>query len=646
MALSSSKSSPGAGAATRYRLILLFGSVFLALSLMTRIGLLVYEGEHALQEPGVLLEILATGLVYDLGALVWFCLPFALAALAFPGGARGRKAHAVFATGLFSVLVTALLFQAVAEGLFWNEFQSRFNFIAVDYLVYTHEVVGNIEQSYPIGSMLAGLGAVTFVVLALFIRPAWRLAIAPAPNLGRRLVLTAVFLILPAAVYFGLGDGLQRRLGEPAGRELAGNGTYSLFHAFLNNRLSYPENYAVLPDTEVNATLAREWVEDGAATQPPLVDQFPLRAVKRAGAPHRKNVVLITVESLGADYVGAFGGKLGLTPNLDRIAKNSLRFDNLYATGLRTVRGLEAVSVSIPPTPGRAVPVRTRNKNLDTLGSVLEGAGYDALYLYGGYSYFDNMKDFFEGSGYRVIDRLAIPDDQISHETIWGVADEDLFSLVLKTMDARAGRAKPVFAHVMTTSNHRPYTYPEGRIDIPSHSGRDGAVKYTDYALGKFLSDAAQRPWFRDTMFVILADHTSHGRGRIDLPPENYRIPMLIYAPGFVKPGDVRWVASQIDVAPTVLGLLNLSYTSHFFGHDILRQGEGHQRAFMANYLTVGYMEDGLIVELAPKRRVRVVRADDGTVLSPDDPKGKELTEEAISQYEAASAYLDATARP
>ncbi len=159
----------------------------------------------------------------------------------------------------------------------------------------------------------------------------------------------------------------------------------------------------------------------------------------------------------------------------------------MYATGLRTVRGLEALTLSIPPTPGHAVPMRANNKGFQTIGGVFRDQGYEALYVYGGYSRFDNMRDFFGGNGYTVIDRSAIDPKDISHETIWGVADEDLFRLAVREIDARAAAGTKVFTHVMTTTNHRPFTYPANRIDIASGTGRDGAVKYTDWAIGEFV---------------------------------------------------------------------------------------------------------------------------------------------------------------
>ena len=168
--------------------------------------------------------------------------------------------------------------------------------------------------------------------------------------------------------------------------------------------------------------------------------------------------------------------------------------------------------------------------------------------------------------------------------------------------------AAKFFAHVMTTSNHRPYTYPGGphRHSFQG-TGRDGAVKYTDWAIGDFIERARKQAWFDDTVFVIVADHCAAARGKTDLPLDRFHIPLLIYAPKHIAPARIETIASQIDVAPTVLALLNFSYVSRFFGQDILNEGRTHQRAMMANYQTVGYYEHGMLVELRPQRRVRVV---------------------------------------
>ena len=237
-----------------------------------------------------------------------------------------------------------------------------------------------------------------------------------------------------------------------------------------------------------------------------------------------------------------------------------------------------------------------------------------------------------------MIDRTTLRPEQIHFENIWGVADEDLFDLALRELDARHTAGRRFFAHVMTTSNHRPFTYPEGRIDIPSHSGREGGVKYTDYAIGRFIAQARTRPWFGNTLFVLVADHTHQGRGKQDLPLEAYHIPLIFLAPGHIAPGRIETLASQIDVGPTLLGMLGIGYTSRFFGQDILREGARKPRAFMANQQTLGYYRDDRMVELRPNRRQRVIDTRTGRPV--DDAAASELAAEAISLYQvAARAY-------
>jgi phosphoglycerol transferase MdoB-like AlkP superfamily enzyme len=632
---------------SRYVTLLWVAGLFLLLNLLTRIALAVFDADSANFMPLRLAAIVGVGLLYDLAALSYVLVPFAIFALLCSNGQLGRRLHAWLASTALLAGLGGMLFVVVSEFLFWNEFSSRFNFIAVDYLLYTREVIGNIQQSYPVGWILSGLAALALLIFFLLRQPVWRAASGDAGSWRSRLVASAALLCLPVLSALVVGDAPRNAMATPAARELAGNGYYEFMRAFRNNDLSYRAFYKLLPDERARA-IARDAFEAAGSANVFAGGAHPLeRQVKATARTAPLHLVMVSMESLGADYVQSFGGKPGLTPELDQLAREGLAFTNLYATGLRTVRGLEALTMSLPPTPGHAVPMRKHNKGFQSIGGVLAAQGYEPLYLYGGYGYFDNMADYFGGNGYTVIDRTAIAAEHISHETIWGVADEDLFRQTIREMDRRTvtsgasgGAGKPVFAHVMTTSNHRPFTYPAGRINIASGSSRDGAVKYSDWAIGQFIKEASTKPWFKQTLFVFVADHTSNGRGRTDLPPENYRIPMIVYAPGIVVPAKVNTLASQIDVAPTLLAMLGISYTSKFFGQDIVAEGRTHQRAFMSNYLTVGYMQDGLVVELKPKQITRVVDLASGAVLAAADPRAVRMVDEAVAQYQLASDML------
>jgi phosphoglycerol transferase MdoB-like AlkP superfamily enzyme len=625
----------------RYAALFWVAALFLLANTVVRLGLVAFDADWNNAMPWRLLPILAIGLLYDIAALAYVLVPFALIALFWSNSAAGRRGHAISSSLALIAGLVGMLFVALSEGVFWNEFSSRFNFIAVDYLIYTREVIGNIQQSYSVGWMLSAIGLLAIGLFFLLRKSYWTAAAADARNFAHRLKLTGGLVLMPVLSFFVIGDGPHELFSTPSARELSGNGYYEFMRAYRNNDLDFAAFYKVLPTAQAESIVRTELDAGSGKPSQFVKTAYPIeRQINAAGEAKPYNVVLVSIESLGADFVESYGGRKGLTPNLDRFGREGLMFSKTYATGLRTVRGLEALTLSIPPTPGHAVPMRKYNKGFQTLGGVFKQQGYEPLYIYGGYSYFDNMGDFFGGNGYTVIDRSAVAAENISHETIWGVADEDMFRHTIKEMDKRTAAGKKVFAHVMTTSNHRPFTYPANRIDIPSGSGRDGAVKYTDWAIGEFIKEASTKTWFKNTVFVLIADHTSNGRGRTDLPPENYHIPFIIYAPGIVAPGKVDTVASQIDLAPTVLAMLNISYQSQFFGQDILTDGKRHQRAFMSNYLTVGYMEDGMVAELSLKRRTRMVDAMTGKVMPADDAHAKDIMNQAVSHFQLAADVL------
>lgn len=615
----------------RLRILWVLLVVFVAFNFAVRLGLALYNGELGPLAPWRLLPALAIGLAFDAGVATFFLAPLGLLLVAWPGG-HGRVLRVVM-LALLLPLSALMVFVGAAEFTFWNEFASRFNFIAVDYLIYTHEVIGNIRESYNLPLLLAGVG---FAGLGVWLHVARRVRPFWSGHLGgvRRLATGAVLLVLPAAALYALDERYKEFSSDAQANELAGNGYFDFWHAFWSNEIDYDRFYRVLPRHRAVAELAQEIA---AHRVPVTVSQKPFdRPIVADGPEKRLNVVMVSVESFSAEFMAAFGNRQGLTPNVDRLAREGLLFTHVYATGTRTVRGLEALTLSVPPTPGHSIVKRPDNDHLFTVGEVFKEKGYEPIYLYGGYGYFDNMNAFFAGNGYTVVDRTALRPEEIHFENVWGVADEDLFTLALRELDRRHAAGTRFFAHVMTTSNHRPFTYPDGRIDIPSKTGREGGVKYTDWAIGRFVDEARTRPWFEDTVFVIVADHTHKGRGRQELPIDNYHIPLVVYAPKHVKPAVVDTVASQIDVAPTVLGLLNFSYRSRFFGHDILRDGPGHPRALMANYQTVGYYESGRVVELKPNSRVRVVDAVSGRE-APSDALSAHLVDEAISYYQLAS---------
>ena len=355
----------------------------------------------------------------------------------------------------------------------------------------------------------------------------------------------------------------------------------------------------------------------------------------------RKNIILISVESLSGDYMKRFGNTRNITPYLDSLISKSLFFDKFYASGTRTVRGLEALALAIPPTPGQSIVRRPGNEEMFTMGSVLKSKGYDVKYIYGGNSFFDNMGYFFSHNDYEVIDQRDIPKERIHHKTIWGVADEDAFSIALDICDNSYNSGKLFFNHIMTVSNHRPYTYPDGRIDIPSSmQSWEGAVKYTDYCINSFLQQAQSKPWFNNTIFVIVSDHCSSSAGKTDLPVTRYHIPCLIYSPSFIKPRIEEKLTSQIDLAPTLLGLMNMKYSSRFLGYDILRTTEGNERVFISTYQNMGYLKSDTLTILSPQKKVATYKVNMATGDALKITSNPQLTDEAVAWYQSADFFF------
>jgi phosphoglycerol transferase MdoB-like AlkP superfamily enzyme len=612
-----------------------FAAIFFAIQTVLRLSLLARAFLDVDFTAADVAAVMALGLWFDLVTASFLLLPVILYVLLLPQSWQGGRFDRRFDKGLRLVYSFVLLFDAVAEHLFWSEFTTRFNFIAVDYLIYTQELIGNISESYPVGWLIG----VTVLLAWLIARISYEY-FPPATQgdaFRRRFASAAMSGALCFALYLASNSDQVQFKENAEATELAYNGIYNLFYAAWNNEISYDRFYAQADDESVYRTArALLWEKD----QPFVHDDGKdlTRLIRMPGKEQHKNVILVVMESMSADYMGAFSSEAGLTPNLDRLAGEGLFFTDLYATGTRTVRGLEAVTLSIPPTPGQSIVRRPGNDKLFSLGFIFQDRGYDTTFIYGGYGYFDNMNAFFAGNGFKLLDRTDMRNDEIHFANIWGVCDEDMFARALKEADASFARGRPFMQLIMTTSNHRPYTYPEGRIDIASHTGRLGGVKYADYSIGKLVEDAKAKPWFKDTVFVFVADHTAGAGGKAELDPRKYHIPMIFYSPGFVTPRRLEPVASQIDLAPTLLGILNFSYYTKFYGEDVLLEKDEMPHAFISNFQKVGLVKDDELTVLAPKRKVEQYRWPHMSSYS--DDKDREIGD-AIAYYQSASRWKE-----
>ncbi len=559
-------------------------------------------------------------------AFLWICLTIKMFV---PKVRKGWRTAAIWI--MMMLYACCAITIAISEVVFWSEFGVRFNFIAVDYLVYTNEVIGNIFESYPM----------FWIILAMLLVSGgicWLITKGKDVNKSgvvswKRWGLTLAALVVSCVISYGwLHYGYRHFGGENLfATQIQENGCWDFLEAFASNELDYEQFYAMMPQSEAEA-MKRQMCgqnEDGIQT---VKDSLP---------PVKKNVVLITVESLSADFLTRYGSKDGITPYLDKLLEESLVFDNLYATGNRTVRGLEAVTLNIPPSSGESLVKRPDNTGLFSTGDVFRQNGYHTSFIYGGDSYFDNMGAFYGNCGYEIVDKKTYDKDAIVFSNIWGTSDEDSYREAIKRFDASWAAGEPFFAQIMTISNHRPYTYPEGRIQYDGNPmSRHAAVKYTDWAIGQFISAASEKPWFSETVFVIMADHCASSAGKTSLPMDCYHIPAIIYSPGFIEPRYVEKVCSQIDIIPTLLSLLHFSYDAPFYGRNVLAD-DFKERTFMATYQDLGYYSDGVLTVLSPVRRFQqfAVTRHDGWVYDEalmDQPR-EDVLQEAQAFYQTAN---------
>lgn len=290
---------------------------------------------------------------------------------------------------------------------------------------------------------------------------------------------------------------------------------------------------------------------------------------------------------------------------------------------------------------------------LFNIGTVFKEKGYKNVFFYGGDGYFDNMNNFFGGNGFDIVDRgrgylmgdkfiskrTNIENDEVTFENAWGVCDEDIYRKVLKEADENYKNKQLFFNFIMTTSNHRPYTYPENKVSIPSGRGRDGAIAYTDFAIHDFLEKAKTKPWFENTVFVIMADHCASSAGKQALNVAKYHIPALIYNLKTEAPKEINTVCSQIDFFPTLFGYFNWTYTSQLLGRDISKIKPEEEFAFISNYRKMGLLKGNHLLVLNEQKSADYYQWTKSTNELNDVPMDSTILKQTISYYQI-SDYL------
>ncbi len=526
--------------------------------------LLMVENIWKMFPIGIRMDSITLCVLLILPAILLFALP-------------GRVVRIRLMTALLTLLAAFMVYMEVATIPFIDEYDVRPNRVFFEYLSYPREVFSTLVKDYLL-IMITGTSLVLVLTYAF-----WRVVNRWQQNFQdwtwwkRLAVLPLVFLLLVLGARSTLGHrpvniSTASFSSDHLANELALNSSYSLLYAIYN--LKHEEDAAKIYDdgdmseAEILARIRRYMAPAAAEFPSADVPTLRLHDLPREDSTP-PNLVIFVQESLGARFVGSLGG-LPLTPNLDRLSQEGMFFTQLYATGTRTVRGLEALVTGFPPTPAPSVlKLNEAQRDFFTLAELLKAHGYTTEFIYGGVSNFDNMAGFFLRNGFdRVIDQ-----DEFENPAFlgtWGVSDEDL---VIKANEVfKSHREQPFFALMLSTTNHSPFEFPAGRIELyeqPANT-RHNAMKFADYAVGKLFDLARQEAYYKNTIFVVVADHDTRVQGADLVPIDRFHIPGLILGPG-VPRQRFDQLASQIDLAPTLLHLMGIETRHPMIGRDLLQ---------------------------------------------------------------------------
>ncbi|WJG09904.1 LTA synthase family protein [Aliiglaciecola sp. LCG003] len=583
------------------------GLVFLSLS---RALLVVWQLDRVAAVDGVW-YVLLQGVRFDLVLLAQLII---IPVLLVPLLSLNRLTYAVTMPVLriyFLIVAALLIFVECITPNFIGQYDFRPNVLMIEYLAYPKEVISMLLKAVPLQLFLAISVTATLTwyfgrLLKYFesqSRPAIFWSAPLLTVLGLILCVSAARSTVghrpvnPSTVAFS-SDTLVNSLPLSSGYSVA----YALYEKLRHEQNGMPE-YGELAKSEV---LSEVFNSMNLSPSEFLDPNIPTLHSQRINKPAtRKNLVIILEESLGADFVGSLGGR-DITPNLDRLSNQGIWFENLYATGTRSVRGIEAVITGFLPTPARSVvKLGGSQNNFFTIAQLLADQNYQTSFIYGGEAHFDNMKRFFSNNGFN---QIIEQKDFVNPEFVgsWGVSDEDLLNQAHATFEAMSGDEQPFFSLVFTSTNHSPFEFPDGRIDLAEQPKNTvaNAVKYADYALGEFIEKAKQSDYWKDTVFLIIADHSDRVYGNELVPISKFRIPGLIMGAD-IDPVAVQRVTSQVDMLPTLLSLIGVESKHPAIGIDLTRQdiNEIPGRAIMQFAGTQAYMENDKVVVLQKQQK-------------------------------------------
>ena len=592
-----------------YRYLIRTAALGLTLLSLSRLALVLWQYDRV-EPTGLLLQVFVQGLRADIILMgLLLLLPVLLIPLASVRGLG--KLWFQFSYLWCLVALVFVVFMELASPAFIQQYDVRPNRLFVEYLKYPKEVLSTLWYGFRLPLVFGVLASVLLTWLMRRIFRAGKCSLTTW-SIGKNVGLWCLALVL---LFAGIRSTTEHRPANPAlfaitsdalVNSLVLSSAYSVLYAIYNlkHEAHSSEIYGKLPTEQMlKQSLDWPWLKQYQFTNP----EYPTAHWQQATVTRAKplNLVIVLQESLGATFVKSLGG-LAVTPELEKLKQQGIWFENLYATGTRSVRGIEAVVAGFPPTPAQStVKLSNSQQHFTTLASILKAQGYQTQFVYGGEAHFDNMRSFFTGNG---VDQIV--DQSQMHNPVftgsWGASDEDLFNTAHQQLLALHQQNKPFFSLIFTSSNHEPFEFPDGRIDLNEQPKNtvNNAVKYADWAMGEFFNKAKQSDYWQDTLFLIVADHDNRVYGDNLIPVEKFHIPGLILGAD-TKPEQLKTLASQIDLAPTLLSMLGVSSCHTMTGRDFTLDKTSPGRALLQfeNYFALmqqGQQQDQELLILKP----------------------------------------------
>lgn len=577
--------------------IFVFAAGTLCLWTLFRAGLALWQYERMAAGENYWLDLFLGGFRIDLSLICWTSL--VLSALTFLASffAGTLKVWNKILRVLLVILAVVFIFMELSTPTFIQTYDIRPNRLFFEYLTNPKEVFAMLFEGHLLATSL------TTVLTGTLAFGVWKLSAFAFRGNGERRAIwknaLPLLVIVPFCVLCGRGSLGHRPINlamvafadDNLLNSLATNSTYSVvFSAVqMSSEADSAKIYGKMPEAEMLGIIREA---SGRPESDYISKKYPTLThnVATGVRKNKRNIVVILEESLGARYIGSLGGN-DLSPNFDKLSQEGWLFKNLYCTGTRSVRGIEAVITGFTPTPARSVVKLDKSqRRFYTIANQLLHNNYLTQFIYGGESHFDNMASFFYGNGFRkVIDERDFDEAElVTPKTTWGVSDEDLFIRANKEFEKNYAAGTPFFALVFTSSNHDPFDVPErpGLVYKDLGRSRNNSAQYADYALGKFFELAKKSNYYKDTIFLVVADHDSRVSGATLMPFDHYHIPALLLNCG--QRVDERLV-SQIDFPPTLLSLAGISCEYPMLGFDLTRD-KNPNRAMMQFDKNFAYM--------------------------------------------------------